>query len=241
MMNGLREASTFPPQRQKGPAVSVEAQIKMLVDLLRPSLGIAKSRALAPILLAKFGSLPEVLTSPAARLSEVPGIGYHAAKSLGVVHEAAKLLARMRIDNNSPVLSTWSSLIDYCHVAMAYESVEQFRILFLDRKNRLIADEVQQTGTIDYTPVYPREVIKRALELRATALILVHNHPSGEPTPSSSDLKMTKEIDDVARALGITLFDHLIIGRSGHVSMKALFGPRFDASSAPVEEPDHGR
>ncbi|HWU16476.1 MAG TPA: DNA repair protein RadC [Devosia sp.] len=221
--------------------MSLEDQTKTLIDLLRPSLGVARSRVLAPSLLAKFGSLPEVLVAPAARLSEVPGIGHRVAKSLGAAHEAAKLLARMRIDNNSPVLSSWGSLIDYCHVTMAYESVEQLRILFLDKKNRLIADEVQQTGTVDHTPVYPREVIKRALDLTATALILVHNHPSGEPTPSSSDLKMTKEIDDVARALGITLFDHLIIGKSGHVSMKAIFGPRFEATVATTKDARDGK
>ena len=113
-------------------------------------------------------------------------------------------------------------MIDYCHSQMAFESIEHFRVLFLDKKNRLIADEVQQTGTVDHTPVYPREVIKRSLELSATALILVHNHPSGDPAPSAADIRMTKEIADVAKPLGIVLHDHIIIGKSGHASLRGL-------------------
>ena len=121
-----------------------------------------------------------------------------------------------------PILSSWAALIDYCRSQMAFEDIEQFRILFLDKKNRLIADEVQQKGTVDHTPVYPREVIKRTLELSATALILVHNHPSGDPSPSTADVQMTRQINDIAKPLGITVHDHIIIGKSGHVSMKAL-------------------
>ena len=120
------------------------------------------------------------------------------------------------------VLASWSAVIDYCHAAMAYEDREQFRILFLDKRNQLIADEVQQTGTVDHTPVYPREVIKRALEHGATAIILVHNHPSGDPSPSSADVQMTRQINDIAKPLNITVHDHIIIGRSGHASLKGL-------------------
>src|SRR5205814_9036920 len=120
------------------------------------------------------------------------------------------------------VLSSWSALIDYCRTAMAYEEREQFRILFLDKKNQLIADEVQQIGTVDHTPVYPREVIKRALELSASAIILVHNHPSGDPTPSQADIQMTKAIVDIAAPLGISVHDHIIVGKNGHASLKGM-------------------
>jgi DNA repair protein RadC len=121
-----------------------------------------------------------------------------------------------------PVLSSWSAVIDYCRAAMAFAEKEQFRLLFLDKRNALIADEVQQSGTVDHTPVYPREVVKRALELSASALILVHNHPSGDPSPSAADIKMTKEIAEVAKPLGITVHDHIIVGREGHASLKGL-------------------
>jgi DNA repair protein RadC len=121
-----------------------------------------------------------------------------------------------------PILTSWSALIEYCRATMAYESVEQFRIIFLDKKNRLIADEVQQVGTVDHTPVYPREVIRRTLELSASALILVHNHPAGDPSPSAADVRMTREIAEIAKQMGITLHDHIIIGRAGHVSMRGL-------------------
>src|SRR5690606_25075166 len=120
------------------------------------------------------------------------------------------------------VLSSWASVIDYCRTAMAYEDKEQFRLLFLDKRNQLILDEVQQQGTVDHTPVYPREVVKRALELSATALILVHNHPSGDPTPSRADIQMTQAIIEVAKPLGIAVHDHVIVGRAGHASLKGL-------------------
>jgi DNA repair protein RadC len=120
------------------------------------------------------------------------------------------------------VLSSWSAVLDYCRTAMAFEDKEQFRILFLDKRNQLIADEVQQTGTVDHTPVYPREVVKRALELSATAIILVHNHPSGDPTPSRADIQMTHSIVETAKPLGISVHDHIIVGKDGHASLKGL-------------------
>ena len=120
------------------------------------------------------------------------------------------------------MLSSWSAVIDYCRTTMAFADVEQFRLLFLDKRNALIADEVQQSGTVDHTPVYPREVVKRALELSATALILVHNHPSGDPTPSGADVDMTREIVNAARPMRIAIHDHLIVGREGHASFKGL-------------------
>lgn len=120
------------------------------------------------------------------------------------------------------VLGSWNQVIEYCTTAMAYETREQFRILFLDKKNKMIADEVQQTGTVDYTPVYPREVVKRALELSATAIILVHNHPSGDPTPSRADIDMTRQLVNAAKALNITVHDHVIVGKHGHASFRGL-------------------
>ncbi len=170
----------------------------------------------------KFGSFSGVFAAPAARLAEVKGLGEISATNLKLIQAAAQRFAKDRVLPDMPVLSSWSALIDYCRAQMAYSDVEQFRILFLDKKNRLIADEVQQVGTVDHTPVYPREVIKRTLELSASAVILVHNHPSGDPSPSSADVQMTRQINDIARPLGITLHDHIIIGRNGHASLKGL-------------------
>ena len=180
------------------------------------------TKALAKTLLREFGSFSGVFNASQARLSQVKGLGDTTIAHLKVIQAVAARFGRDRIDVQQPILSSWSQLIEYCSSQMAYQSIEQFRILFLDKKNRLIADEVQQTGTVDHTPVYPREVIRRSLELSATALILVHNHPSGDPAPSSADVRMTKEIADVAKPLGITLHDHIIIGKSSHTSLRAL-------------------
>jgi len=182
----------------------------------RDTKGIAKD------LLARFGSFSGVLAAAPERLAEVKGLGEITSTNLKIIQAAAQRFARDRVDLDKPVLGSWTALLDYCRAEMAFEEKEQFRILFLDKKNRLIKDEVQQTGTVDHTPVYPREVIRRTLELSATALILVHNHPSGDPAPSTADVQMTRQIADIARPLGITLHDHLIIGKSGHASMKAL-------------------
>jgi DNA repair protein RadC len=148
-------------------------------------------------------------------------VGETVANHLKIVEAAAHRLAKTSIINR-PALSSWTALLDYCTAAMAREPAEQFRVLFLDRKNILIADEVQSRGTIDHTPVYPREIVKRALELSATAIILVHNHPSGDPTPSRADIEMTRDIEKAARALHISVHDHLVIGRAGHASFKSL-------------------
>lgn len=178
-------------------------------------------KPLAKELIRRFGSFAEVLAAPAARLAEVEGIGESVVTDLKVVEAAARRLARGAVAQR-PVLSSWGAVIDYCRTAMAFADKELFRILFLDRRNALIADEVQQSGTVDHTPVYPREVVKRALELSATAVILVHNHPSGDPTPSSADIRMTREIVDIARPLGIEVHDHVVVGRQGHASFRAL-------------------
>jgi DNA repair protein RadC len=178
-------------------------------------------KALAKTLLAKFGSFAEVIAASEARLLEVDGIGEATATHFKMVHAAASRMLKDRVKER-PILSSWNTVLDYCRSTMAFAEKEQFRILFLDKRNHLIADEVQQTGTVDHTPVYPREVMKRALELSATAIILVHNHPSGDPTPSRADVEMTKSIVDVAVPLGISVHDHIIVGKNGHASLKGL-------------------
>ncbi len=179
------------------------------------------TKPIAKALIERFGSLAEVVGAPVHLLREVKGVGDSVAidvKLVGAIaHRSLKSALR-----NRPVLASWSSVIDFCRAAMAFEPREQFRILFLDKRNQLIADEIQQTGTVDHTPVYPREVVKRALELSATALILVHNHPSGDPTPSRADIDMTATIISTAKPLGITVHDHIIIGKNGHASLKGL-------------------
>jgi DNA repair protein RadC len=178
-------------------------------------------KPIAKELLRRFGTFAEVLAAPPARLMEVDGIGETVVTDLKVVEAAARRLVKGDVAKRQ-VLSSWASVIDYCRAAMAFMDREQFRLLFLDKRNGLIADEVQQSGTIDHTPVYPREVVKRALELSASALILVHNHPSGDPTPSPADVKMTREIMEIAKPLGITVHDHIIVGREGDASLKGL-------------------
>jgi DNA repair protein RadC len=178
-------------------------------------------KPLAKKLIEHFGSFSEAVSAPAARLKEVEGVGDAIITELKVVEAAARHLAKGKLKKKR-LLSSWSAVIDYCRTSMAFAEREQFRILFLDKRNQLIADEVQQQGTVDHTPVYPREVVKRALELSATAIILVHNHPSGDPTPSSADIQMTRQIIDVARPLGIEVHDHIIVGKEGHSSLKGM-------------------
>lgn len=178
-------------------------------------------KPLAKSLLKEFGSLSAVMGASIVGLQKVKGISENAAVLLKSVHALTQKMLRGDIEKK-PILSSWQKLIDYCHVAMAHEKREQFRVLFLNRKNQLMADEVQQVGTVDHTPVYPREIVKRALELGATALILVHNHPSGDPNPSDSDIAMTEEIIRAAAALDILVHDHLVISQNGHISFKSL-------------------
>jgi DNA repair protein RadC len=178
-------------------------------------------KPLAKALLEAFGSFAEVITAPPSRLAEIKGMGEAAATELKIVHAAASRLLRDQVKKR-PALSSWSAVLDYCRTAQAFADREQFRILFLDKRNQLIADEVQQSGTVDHTPVYPREVVKRALELSATAIILVHNHPSGDATPSRADIDMTKQIVDIAQKLGIEVHDHIIVGKHGHASLKGM-------------------
>ena len=178
-------------------------------------------KPLAKNLLAKFGSFAEVIAAPEARLAEVKGVGAAAIAELKIVQAAASRLLRGAVKKR-PVLSSWSTVVDYCRSAQGFADREQFRVLFLDKRNQLIADEVSQDGTVDHTPVYPREVVKRALELSASAIILVHNHPSGDPTPSQADIAMTQQIIAVAKQLGIAVHDHIIVGKDGHASLKGL-------------------
>ena len=178
-------------------------------------------KPLAKTLLAKFGSFAEVIAAPEARLLEVEGVGDATATHFKIVQAAASRTLRDEVKRR-PVMSSGQTVLDYCRSSMAFSDKEQFRILFLDKRNHLIADEVQQTGTVDHTPVYPREVMKRALELSATAIVLVHNHPSGDPTPSRADVQMTQSIIEVARPLGIAVHDHIIVGKDGHSSLKEL-------------------
>jgi DNA repair protein RadC len=179
------------------------------------------TKPIAKTLLAKFGSFSEVIAAPPSRLKEIDGVSAAVVAALKVAHAAATRFTRGAVNRRVP-LSSWSAVLDYCRTAQAFADVEQFRILFLDKRNQLIADEVQQKGTVDHTPVYPREVIKRALELSATAVVLVHNHPSGDPTPSRADIQMTQTIIDIAKPLGIAVHDHIIVGKDGHASMKGL-------------------
>lgn len=180
--------------------------------------GDTKSQAKA--LIARFGSLGGVLGADPRDMEAVTNVGKSSAAVLKVVHEAAKRMAREEIVERE-LVSSWDKLLDYCRTMLAHEAVERFHLLFLDKKNRLIRDETQQRGTVDHTPVYPREVVKRALELGATALILVHNHPSGDAAPSRADIEMTRELAEAAAKLGITVHDHVIIAKSGHTSFRA--------------------
>jgi len=197
------------------------ADYELLELLLFRVIQRADTKPLAKSLLSRFGTVAEVLGAPEKLLAETPGIGPSIALELKIVEAIAKRSARSTVMERE-VLGSWSQVIQYCTTAMAYETREQFRILFLDKKNRLIADEVQQQGTVDHTPVYPREVMRRALELSATAIILVHNHPSGDPAPSRADIEMTKVLIDAAKALSISVHDHIIVGKHGHASMRGL-------------------
>ena len=177
-------------------------------------------KPLAKELIERFGGFAEVIAAEKSALERVKGMGEGAVAALKIVDAAAVRLARTAVADK-PIIGSWQALLDYCLASMARAAVEQFRVLFLDRKNRLIADEIQQSGTVDHTPVYPREIMKRALEHGASAVILVHNHPSGDPTPSRADIEITREVAKAAQTLGVQLHDHLIIARSGHMSFKS--------------------
>jgi DNA repair protein RadC len=178
-------------------------------------------KPLAKALIARFGSFAEAIAARPERLAEVEGMSPASINEFKILEAGAKRFAK-GVAKKRLALGSWSEVVDYCRTAMAFAEREEFRILFLDKRNGLIADEVQGAGTVDHTPVYPREVVRRALELAATAILLVHNHPSGDPTPSEADVKMTLEIIAMASPLGIVVHDHLIVGRHGHTSLRSL-------------------
>ena len=191
--------------------------LELLLFMAQPR---ADTKPIAKELLRKFGSFAEVISADADALRDVKGIGDAGIVSLKAVQSAAQRLLRTKV-KSAPVISSWSALLDYCTATMAYNTIEQFRVMYLDRKNKLIADEAQGEGTVDHTPVYPREVVKRALELNASAIIVVHNHPSGDPKPSRADIEMTKKVKEAAAAVSITLHDHVIVSRGGHLSFRS--------------------
>ncbi len=197
------------------------ADYELLELLLFYAVPRKDTKPIAKRLIRRFGNLAGVLAAPLPALTAEDSVKEHAATLLKAVEAAAVRAAREQVLDR-PVMSSWDKVLDYCRTSMAHGGIEQFRLLFLDSKNKVIADEVQQRGTVNHTPVYPREVVKRALELGATALILVHNHPSGDPSPSKADIEMTRAIADAAGRLGITVHDHIVIARSGHASLRSM-------------------
>ncbi|MEM6620712.1 MAG: DNA repair protein RadC [Pseudomonadota bacterium] len=196
------------------------ADYEMLELLLFRAIPQRDVKPLAKRLIDEFGDFNGVISAPIPRLSATAGVGPAVVCELKIVEAAAHRLARARVMHRH-ALSSWSALMEYCKTAMAHRDTEQFRILFLDRKNVLIADEEQAKGTVDHVPVYPREVVKRSLELNASAMILVHNHPSGDPTPSKADIDMTRQIETASRAVGVTVHDHVVVGKDQVVSFRS--------------------
>jgi DNA repair protein RadC len=194
---------------------------ELLEFLLFAAIPRGDAKPLAKELLRRFGGIAEVMSAEKSALLAVPGIGAAALAQLMAVRETGLRLARAAL-RERPVLGSWQTVIDYCTARIGFAAVEEFHLLFLDRKNALIADESQQRGTVDHTPVYPREVVKRALELGASALIMVHNHPSGDPTPSKADIETTREVAKAAALFNVTLHDHIVLGRGRHTSLKSL-------------------
>jgi len=197
------------------------AEYELLEFLLFSARTRGDTKPLAKALMARFGNLAAVLGADREGLLAVPGMGAASAAILIATRAAAVKLVRAEVLDR-PVISSWQAVLDYCTAAQGFAEIEEFRLLFLDRKNTLIADERQQRGTVDHTPVYPREVVKRALDLSASALIMLHNHPSGDTTPSRADIDMTKAIAKALGAVGIALHDHVIVGRGRHSSLKSL-------------------
>jgi DNA repair protein RadC len=208
-------------ERFHGAGADALSDYELLEMALFAALPRRDTKPLAKSLLKRFGSFAEVVHAPENLLREVDGVGDASVTQLKLLAAAANRIAKGEI-KRSVALASWNDVVAYCRSSMAFADKEQFRILFLDKRNQLIADEVQQTGTVDHTPVYPREVIKRALELSATAVILVHNHPSGDPSPSQADIQMTKAIINIANPLGISVHDHIIVGKNGHASLKGM-------------------
>jgi DNA repair protein RadC len=205
--------------REAGPDAIADYELLELV--LFRAIPRRDVKPLAKALIARFGSFAEAIAARPERLAEVEGMSPASINEFKILEAGAKRFAK-GVAKKRLALGSWSEVVDYCRTAMTFAEREEFRILFLDKRNGLIADEVQGAGTVDHTPVYPREVARRALELAATAILLVHNHPSGDPTPSEADVKMTLEIIAMASPLGIVVHDHLIVGRHGHASLRSL-------------------
>jgi DNA repair protein RadC len=208
-------------ERFRSAGANALSDYELLEMVLFRALPRGDVKPLAKTLIKTFGSFAEAVHAPEARLREIDGLGEATITELKLIAATASRVAKGQVKART-MLSSWNDVIDYCRTSMAFADKEQFRILFLDKRNQLIADEIQQTGTVDHTPVYPREVIKRALELSATAILLVHNHPSGDPSPSQADVQMTKAIIEIAKPLGIAVHDHIIVGKGGHASLKGL-------------------
>lgn len=223
---GMAEAPHFLGHRQRlrerfTQTAGTLPDYEFLELVLFRSIARGDVKGIAKALIARFGSFAEVLSAPPELLGEVKGVGPAIIHDLKLIEQASKRVALGAIHHRQ-VLANYASVVDYCRTAMGFAELEEFRLLFLDKKNGLIGDEVMQRGTVDHTPVYPREIIRRALQLNASAVILVHNHPSGDPTPSRADIEMTKEIVALAEPLGVVVHDHLIVGRKGHASFRAL-------------------
>ncbi len=197
------------------------ADYELLEMALFSAMPRGDTKPMAKALIDRFGTFAAAVGAPPQELKEIDGVGDAVVAALKVVRTSSLRLLQENV-MHKPVLSSWQKVLDYCRAAMAHEKTERFRILFLDKKNALIGDEVQQEGTVDHTPVYPREVMKRALELGATAIIMVHNHPSGDPTPSPADISMTREVQNAGQSLGITLHDHIVVSKSGNKSFKTM-------------------
>ena len=205
--------------REAGPEAIADYELLELV--LFRAIPRRDVKPLAKALIARFGSFAEAIAARPERLAEIDGMSAASINEFKILEAGAKRFAK-GVAKKRLALGSWSEVVDYCRTAMAFSEREEFRILFLDKRNGLIADEVQGAGTVDHTPVYPREVVRRALELASTAIVLVHNHPSGDPTPSEADVKMTLDIIAIATPLGVAIHDHLIVGRHGHASLRAL-------------------
>jgi DNA repair protein RadC len=205
-------------EQAKGKGLADYELLELLLFLAIPRGDV---KPIAKNLLQKFGSLAALFRADKGLILETPGVGVSALHVIEFIQSLmVNVLQQEVIDK--PLLASWQSVLDYCKASMAYDQIESVRLLFLDRKNKIIGDEIQQTGTVDHAPLYPREVVKRALELGASALIIVHNHPSGDPTPSRGDIEMTLKVQEAARHLGIEVHDHLIIGKGGHTSLKSM-------------------
>ena len=222
----MSEAPHYLGHRQRlrerfGQTADAVPDYELLELVLFHTIARGDVKGIAKTLIARFGTFAEVVAASPELLAETKGVGPAIITDLKLIEQAARRVALGAVKSRQ-VLGSYASVVEYCRTAMAFAEIEEFRLLFLDKKNGMIGDEVMQRGTVDHTPVYPREIVRRALQLNASAVILVHNHPSDDPTPSRADIEMTREIVSLAEPLGIVVHDHLIVGRKGHASFRAL-------------------